>query len=486
MNVDLKALNVKIDSNRIVYLRVEKLSSELLPYNFPDEDFCIFKDFPFNQLIFPVLAYQNETTCSFSWLIQYLNYYDSSDNIIKIYINSLKDIPQVDKQCNFEINLNNCKITTINTSTDYIEYKQEFYNSLIYRLIDIILTVYFMPFLCSSGIVFNTLTIITLKNIKFKKNFESKLFKSILFCSVFNLLECILYLIYSINTCIYYGSYCSALGRYLSLQYYYTIFVEYFGSVFKLGSNLANILMTFSRYMMVSENKNSTLLKIYNSSIRLNLTIIIVISLVFNLVQFFEYKIDNQENLDRIQDFYVLLETQYPFQNLDFVPSINVYTYIKFIYYFLDNILCIIIILTIDIFLVVFIKRAKKQKSRLSSSNVKLNNSNITLMVIFNSSIILFTHCFDFLFAIFSILSSFYLKDVLNLSLFRCPVPYVIHINNCPFRDHFSNCVYFISFSLYFFLFFTFNKIFKKSFLCVFTRNRNFIKESISSFLKIV
>ena len=47
-------------------------------YEYPDEDFCIFKDFPFKRSVYPSLLLgktQLECSCTLIWLIQYSKFY---------------------------------------------------------------------------------------------------------------------------------------------------------------------------------------------------------------------------------------------------------------------------------------------------------------------------------------------------------------------------------------------------------------------------
>ena len=50
-------------------------------YYYPDEDLCLFKDFPHKQLIYPsiVSEKQKECTCTIIWLVKYFNFYLKSD-----------------------------------------------------------------------------------------------------------------------------------------------------------------------------------------------------------------------------------------------------------------------------------------------------------------------------------------------------------------------------------------------------------------------
>ena len=88
---------------------------------FPDEDFCIYTNYPFNQMVFFIqsILYQKEydtcnpkLSCTFLWLIQYYNeveYYKNQVfilNTLQFFINS--DEFQSMSKCNFTHRISMC------------------------------------------------------------------------------------------------------------------------------------------------------------------------------------------------------------------------------------------------------------------------------------------------------------------------------------------------------------------------------------------
>ena len=72
-NKFLRTKSIQISSNKKIF--IEKRMSKV----FPDKDFCLYKDFPFNQLVF-LMEYEYEEaltnlssyyTCTYLWLVQY-------------------------------------------------------------------------------------------------------------------------------------------------------------------------------------------------------------------------------------------------------------------------------------------------------------------------------------------------------------------------------------------------------------------------------
>lgn len=92
LNIDPKNISkIKLNKQRIVSISInfnpDHLPNDNIKSNqvFPDEDFCLYLEYPFNQMIF--LGVQNSIlyelkeyypkyyTCTYLWLTQYLNYY---------------------------------------------------------------------------------------------------------------------------------------------------------------------------------------------------------------------------------------------------------------------------------------------------------------------------------------------------------------------------------------------------------------------------
>ena len=67
---------------------------------FPDEDFCIYVDFPFNQFVVhyesikPEIHFiykEKEFTCNYLWLVQYYELYYEHYLAFNIYINGTRE-----------------------------------------------------------------------------------------------------------------------------------------------------------------------------------------------------------------------------------------------------------------------------------------------------------------------------------------------------------------------------------------------------------
>jgi hypothetical protein len=80
LNVDLKKEKFKFFNfkNYTILLQFNDKASDLTePYAYTDSDFCLFKNFPHKQLVYPsiLLAQEIECSCTLVWLLSYSNDY---------------------------------------------------------------------------------------------------------------------------------------------------------------------------------------------------------------------------------------------------------------------------------------------------------------------------------------------------------------------------------------------------------------------------
>lgn len=77
-------------------------------YIYPDDDLCLFKDFPHNKSVYPIIKTKSNLACSCTliWLIQKRNVFSNTSSTANCFLN-----PQFDRlfsECNFELKLSKC------------------------------------------------------------------------------------------------------------------------------------------------------------------------------------------------------------------------------------------------------------------------------------------------------------------------------------------------------------------------------------------
>jgi hypothetical protein len=264
-------------------------------YLFPDEDICLFKDFPFQRLIYPliILSEKDKCTCLLLWLSRYNNYspggYDPCPNRNKI--------------CNYTQMLNKCdlykfkrRLSTISQheyDNFYSEYKDEQtrYNQ---RLADVIVYNFLFPIIGFIGFVLNLLNVLVLTNKKCEKDLNKSLYKFMLFNSILSCLICFTSVFqFSVRCTTSSGRFCVDTEYYPFARYFFLIAFNYLVSVLKMASNCTHLMTSIDRYILcingTQDEKDSKLAKFYKKfKLKTIFEGIISISLLLNIIKFFQ------------------------------------------------------------------------------------------------------------------------------------------------------------------------------------------------------
>jgi hypothetical protein len=114
LNINLSDMNdFNNHKDRLFKLHLTDLNKT---YEFPEKDFCLFKDFPHEKLILPIINTQDNLPCSCSllWLLQHKKLYDSmnGENLMNTPSTracfSLTNFDDVIDACDFEEKVESC------------------------------------------------------------------------------------------------------------------------------------------------------------------------------------------------------------------------------------------------------------------------------------------------------------------------------------------------------------------------------------------
>ena len=277
-------------------------------YTYPDEDLCLFKNFPHNQLVLPIIVPDErlECSCSLLWLQKYTQFYISDVKMIKDY--SSVDIYQQyeslgmysfqfcdsNKVCHFTKMFNKCSIKSIKSKINNFWTDEEAY--IFIKWLEYVLLVILQPLFCGIGIINNILVIIVINNKSKKMLFKDVMYKHIFLNSLFNIGLSIFMLLSLINTCVFYESnrFCSTVSRTESAQYFKIIGGEFMVNLLRTCSNLSFIFFSLSRLILVANLKERIL--VFKKFETLNLfiysAILIFFGILTSLFKFFDYGIN--------------------------------------------------------------------------------------------------------------------------------------------------------------------------------------------------
>ena len=486
VKVNLNKLN-QVNSNlgRTILLElVQKNGDKDTPstftraYMYPDEDFCLFKYFPHQQLVYPLIvsSAKIECTCTLLWLLKYSNlYFENNYKTLKVYsyiidyvytygdeyanhsgIGCLgKDLDKRIRSCNFEERLKNCNKSNLNHKSTNQIISSDLQVFFLFKWFELVLLEFLQPTLCIFGIVTNSLTILTVKqSIGIGKVKDPLMYNHIFYNSIFNLIYCIISLFSLINVCIFTQStFCSSLYTYHASQYFKIVFIYYFGNAIKLCCNISYTTFAISRFALASNKKTGVYKKLNDLNLRRYYAIVFMLSLAFSTFKLFEY---------RINEIYYQLK-QFPFDkyDVDHCNEINDYCtafkILNVVNNFIKDILFIIVNLILDIAIVRITTQNLELKKKIADNSKNLsqahkNKDKMIQMVIIN--------CFIFIISYLPELTARLLLYSLNAYLYLFCFEYL----SCKELVELAECFNFILIGLQFFIFKHFNKAFYDKF----------------------
>jgi hypothetical protein len=526
-------LSIKYNFQKTFGLIIEQTHFNHSYYNFPDEDFCYFKDFPHNKLVMPVLKpfelkqLNNVRSCTKYFLTQYSSKYEyeivfamrsinQNGYIDAYYYKDLDEYISVKKhdKCNdfFKNKIANCKIEKLDRNLDFHFYIFDW--NILVKYNQIIFSIILNPLfgLICFGLNILTIMILTNKYINDKQNMYSDLKMNSTFMLLFNFISMFKPLYVCINKsnwndanlfidfCLIQG-FVFGIGRYLHI-----IFIKFFCNSFKTSSNIYYLLFTIYRYCQTTDSKNKHLNKIIKISFIKKASTIILISLIVNLYSYFQYSNSSLSVTSMKLRYYFSNHNRY--LNITELSKLNdlndynqdlndsallilkIFNIIKIVFsdFFLS-----ILIFVFDILLFIFVKKNMDKKRDITALILTSNSKNFKkFRNIKNTK---------------ARLSSMILLNGFNLLVFRTPslvlnlygfiyrydnvnnkhLPNLYAYNICR-TQHFCNLLTEIAFFLYlisiifqFFIFLKLDKNFKYSFNDIFSRkNSNIIRRNIT------
>jgi len=383
LKVDFKKGFSVHDSLLVKLVKFNEIASPFSDtYSYPDKDICIFRDFPHNQLVLPmILSFKKlECTCTLIWLIRYSklnlnktyalfervlenNLYPENSSVIYCFNQNI--IATIDA-CHYEDKLKNC-LDTFDGVKDLRGIYSEFF---VLKWIQMIVDVYFRPLFCFVGVFTNFLIIKIIKNKKAKKDFKNLMYQNILFNSFFNFIFCFINSFSLINVCTFLStSFCSSIYKSDVSQYFKIYVISFLGNSIRISSNVSYILFSVSRFSIISSRKFKFLEKIEKMNRKKFNFLIFILSSVLSIFKIFELKPNEIfSNFDLDFPYFVFtarycLFTDTPTKMFSFgckiIPILNLINNV------LNNMLFIIFSIIVDIGLYRFAKQYVKEKTHM-------------------------------------------------------------------------------------------------------------------------
>jgi hypothetical protein len=440
------------------------------PYEYPDEDFCLFSHFPHNKLIYPVVDPGKKINCSCTilWLMKYTNIYSNLfssrvDNYFSFYQYYFKNMPgQFDYvfisllyclfeknymnlllKCDFEKKIKLCNKTDFNLTENnllneipsnifVLKTDEDLIN--LTKLIEYILLVILNPVFAFFGMVTNLMVIIVIYNLKNLKrnnkielkNIKDNMFKYILIHSVFNVIYCFIMSFKSINECLIFTSslFCSSVYTSTSAQSFKIIFIEFLGNIAKTCSNSSYVAITLSRIALMSNKSKNWLKKFENINKTVFLIAMVAFSSLLSTYKLFEFKINRFENTEINQnDFPSEKKNFYFCSKLEMhLFECEILAIIEIINNLINDIFFLILTIILDVMvlkgLTNMINSKKVMVENFKEHEEKKKRNRVQKMIIINCLVYIISHAPEL---ISSILLLIYEKKlILCVKYFRC------------------------------------------------------------------
>jgi hypothetical protein len=291
-------------------------------YPYPDEDLCLFANFPHEKFVLPILQSEiSECTCTVTFLLKnydlFASYAAYSQNINQALgmaaslrnlcvQNSYQTNDSCLNQTYLQQKTEQCNLTISEKRKDaWYTYSDQTPN-FDAKAIKFFFVVVFNPIFCVLGIC-SSVAIIRAVASKTKESKEP----FFIFMSLNAKCNCIYSFIHLFNlmsTCIEpAGVYCSSVWSTFFAQYFKTAVIVYLGETVKTCANLAYLLMSINRYLLVNKKPGILFTKLASFPVKNMILIMIPFSLLFNIIVILEYQITYPDR--KRQD---ILNPEYP------------------------------------------------------------------------------------------------------------------------------------------------------------------------------
>ena len=392
INVNLSKLTKSDRSIYIILMRVFKTLKPIYPMSkiFPDEDFCIYVDFPFNQLI---ILYENldgfmfeinlnidskaRYSCTFLWLAQYYeqyyeyfqkkynqnNWYFKQCMIsINYFLNFTVFKTRFD--CNFEERIRLCNKSNYQIKALWDESDFFLLNKKLETTFKILL--YATAFL---GLFTNIIVVVVI----LKKD-NNDLFKGLKQYSYLflNSICCIIILVIEIlswmTECFYpFEVFCPEIRKLVAIQFFKIIFKECLVTVLKFMCNFTYVAFALNRISLIGKDHGKLVTFFSELEIKKYIGITFFISASLSWIKGFKYEINYfypYLNYPISSEIYIFDEMA-EFRNKIFNDYFFIYNFISDL---INNLLFVVTCIVIDICMVVQLRRTLEERMKKSES----------------------------------------------------------------------------------------------------------------------
>ena len=481
--------------------------SSPLRHVFPDEDFCLYRDFPFNQLVVVFKKPQSlielkqprkNMGCTYLWLTR------SYETFLGIFIDNVtneifKSVLESDEyksisKCNFEEKLKLCNKSDFKHRhiTTFFDIWMTMYTSeVVLNISSFVLTIF--------GIASNILIIITISSKINETDFkEFKQYDYLRLNSICNCLILIIHMTTWFNQCIYpFQLFCPIIRKTIFMQYFKIVVQNVLLTALRFMNSFTYIGFAFNRISLIGKDHNKLVKFMCKISIKKFIAVSLFISISFSVIKFFEYDINHGS---ATSSYPILYDHSISIREAE-KPNV-VFFIINFISDLFNHFLLLIVNLAIDIGMIIKLKQtlnerlenfksystiAQQEKKKTDNENVM---DNAISMVILNTSLNLLLKLPESLYSLIYLWYGIYLhyNDPFvweNRVLERFFKLVCLTSQFCGMLQRLSDFLYLLSISLQFFFYKHYDKKLNSAIKKRFTSKKN-IQSGLYSLFNLV
>ena len=490
MSVNLSdATEIEANFHKAKYIDIlvaDDSYDRLISETFPDEDFCLYVSFPFEQLVLIGKFYENNDltyTCTFDWLIKHFNSFSKVNRSRVLFMNGisngLRSKSNAKINCSFKEMLSKCDFKkSVSVSKLPMNYIKSGIN--IHFLFTFM--IFTKPLVCLMSLLSSIVTAIVISHKENKKDLEEKRhFHYIRIYSISNSINSIISGLDLIAECdLNYQTFCSSISHTIPIQLF-VISRSFFENVFTNLSGISMVFLSLCRISLLGKEHG----KIVTWASTVNVLGVVICSLIISSALSVSNILNYHLNINDPTLSYPYNLEQAPLKERSDVKS-NVIISFNLFSTFFKSVFIVIVQLVVDIGLVVQLRRtldskmttgmSEKQKWSMLKSNERAVKRAV-IMVIINAS---FTFLSRLAFFLNGIYDYFYWKQT-DPSFFALPSRkndfFLLFIDenlrelilsiseNICFIIYFSSIVFFIKF----------DKGFNQNFWKVFKSSKNIL-----------
>jgi hypothetical protein len=441
-------------------------------YEYPNEDFCLFKDFPHSQLVLPVIigATSLTCTCTLQWLqMNYTNFkplFVVINDYEKFLNESFTSYSQNGLLFQFCNEKTECDMVDLdsrcNISKSYTKILDDVDLYFVIKWLQYILLIILQPLLASIGIINNFLILVTLRNKEKQKLFKDQMYKHMEINSFFNIIYCIIKALSLINICINQSAHSLFCSRFYTQEWsqYLKIIVQHIlGNVFRTCVNVSYLFFSLCRLIDSSKLKEKKYFKkILKLNLKLYVFLLLTFSILISLFKVFQYEITwRKDSIDSSAEYPLEIYNEMTCSLTRFTSKCKLFDSLKIVNNLFNDILFFVFNIALDLFMLKYFNQAIDHKISLRKSNADNTDlfnkkKKINRLVILNGILFFISHMPEFIIA------------VLLLSFREKITHFCTHQIPCDLLNEEAQFFYLISIMCTFYLFLIFDRNFKESF----------------------